>query len=161
MKATGPSATKVRNDHHLIEEPPQGVLPSLLKRAYQRTRQHLTDAVAAHDLSASQYGVLHRLLDEPGLSGADLARMMLSTPQAVQQTITALEQRKLVVRTPDPANNRILRARLTARGRKVVTAADAAARAANAELLEGFDAAERAKFIELLRKYVKNSSAST
>ena len=79
---------------------------------------HVNDAISGHGVSTAQIGVLRQLANEPGLSGAELARRLLISPQGVQLALTALERRGLVERKQDPQHGRILQAYLTDEGRK-------------------------------------------
>src|ERR1700734_763996 len=91
----------------------------LLKQAFYFTLTTVNDAVSPHGVTTSQIGVLRQLADEPGLSGAELARRLLISPQGVQLALTALERRGLVERKQDPQHGRILQAYLTGEGRNV------------------------------------------
>lgn len=91
----------------------------LLKRAFHCGHRAVSEAIHPFGVTPTQIGVLHRLAEEPGLSGADLARRLLVTPQASQLDLTGLEQRGLVERRADPAHGRIVRAYLTKEGRRV------------------------------------------
>jgi DNA-binding MarR family transcriptional regulator len=94
----------------------------LLKQAWYFSLTSVNEAVSGHGVSTAQIGVLRQLSDEPGLSGAELARRMLISPQGVQLALTALEKRGLVQRKQDPQHGRILQAFLTDQGRKVAAA---------------------------------------
>ena len=49
----------------------------LLKQAWYFSLTSVNDAVSEHGVSTAQIGVLRQLSDEPGLSGAELARRLL------------------------------------------------------------------------------------
>src|SRR6185312_9585493 len=91
----------------------------LLKQAFYFSLTSVNDAVKPHGVSTAQIGVLRQLTNQPGLSGAELARRLLISPQGVQLALTALEKRGLVERKQDPQHARILRACLTGEGRTV------------------------------------------
>jgi DNA-binding MarR family transcriptional regulator len=93
-----------------------------LKQAWYFSLTAVNDAVSSHGVSTAQIGVLRQLANEPGLSGAELARRLLITPQGVQLALKALEERGLVQRKPDPQHARILQAFLTEQGRNVAEA---------------------------------------
>ena len=75
----------------------------LLKQAFYFSLTTVNEAVSSHGVSTAQIGVLRQLSNEPGLSGAELARRLLISPQGVQLALTALERRGLVEenRTPN------------------------------------------------------------
>ena len=68
----------------------------LLKQAFYFSLTSVNEAVSGHGVSTAQIGVLRQLANEPGLSGAELARRLLISPQGVQLALTALERRGLV-----------------------------------------------------------------
>src|ERR1700710_2718992 len=97
----------------------------LLKQAFLKGLRTIDDAIGAHGVTTAQLGMLRHLTDDPGLSGAELARRLLITPQGAQLGLVALEGRGFVRRKQDPHHGRMLRAYLTARGRRVTQAAQA------------------------------------
>ncbi len=82
----------------------------LLKQAWYFSLTTVNDAVSEHGVSTAQIGMLRQLATEPGLSGADLARRLLISPQGVQLALKELERRGLVERKQDPQHGRILQA---------------------------------------------------
>ena len=86
-------------------------------------------ALRPHGLSPPQYGVLTVLAREPGASGADLARAVQTTPQAVNGVLATLERQALIERRPHPTHGRILQATLTSEGRRRLEAANPSIRA--------------------------------
>ena len=65
----------------------------LLKQAFYFSLTTVNEAVSSHGVSTVPVGVLRQLANEPGLSGAELARRLLISPQGVQLALTALERR--------------------------------------------------------------------
>ena len=63
-----------------------------------------------------QFVVLTMLRAYPGLSGADLARVALQTPQTVGVITRNLERDGAIVKTPHPVHGRALQWTLTRRG---------------------------------------------
>ena len=132
-----------------------------MNEAAYYARKTVDEAVRAHGVSASQFAVLHRLAERPGQSGAELAREMLVTPQAVHQTITTLQWMGLVERKPDPNHARIFRADLTEDGRRTADSCRADAAKIQEALLEPFDEDERATFTDLLQRYLDRAQSYT
>ncbi len=130
----------------------------LLKQAFYYSLTTLNEAMSDHGVSSAQVGVLRRLANEPGLSGADLARRLLVSPQGVQFALTSLERRGLVERKRDPQHGRILRAYLTAEGRDVVATVVGAAVAAHDEVFGVLTPAEQETLRELLRRIVEKGT---
>ena len=130
----------------------------LLKQAFYFSLTSVNDAMSGHGVSTAQIGVLRQLSDEPGLSGAELARRLLITPQGVQLALTALEKRGLVERKKDPQHARILQAFLTDTGRDIASAALNDAVAAHNSVFGVLDADEQATLRELLTKVVEKGT---
>jgi DNA-binding MarR family transcriptional regulator len=141
------------------EEPPEFESPDhvllLLKRAFNHGRRTVTDAISSHGATSSQLSLMNRLAREPGLSGAELARRSLVTPQAAQLGLTMLERRGWVERRPDPAHKRILRSYLTAEGERVRMACVADAMRSQEAMLSVFDDRERETLRRLLLRFVE------
>lgn len=129
-----------------------------LKQAWYFSLTAVNDAVSRHGVSTAQIGVLRQLTNEPGLSGAELARRMLITPQGVQLAVKALEQRGLVVRKPDPQHARILKAYLTDEGRKVATSVVSDAIAAHEAVFGVLTPEEQRTLRDLLARVVEKGT---
>jgi DNA-binding MarR family transcriptional regulator len=99
---------------------------------------------------------LFLLSETPGLSGAQLARWAMVTPQTMNQILTRLEADGLIVRAADPEHGRILRARVTERGRQEFERACLLADALIEEAQAGLSAAERGELLRLLGKCQDN-----
>lgn len=95
-----------------------------IKRAEQALIAAKQVAVRPAGLTVPQYAALFALADNPGISGAALARACLVTPQAMTVVLKNLEERGLVERTPHPWHRNILETRLTQAGQSALTAAD-------------------------------------
>ena len=130
----------------------------LLKQAFYFSLTSVNDAVKPHGVSTAQIGVLRQLSNEPGLSGADLARRMLITPQGVQLALTALERRGLVERKQDPQHGRILQAFLTNQGRKVAAAVVNDAIAAHDKVFGVLSREEQETLSDLLARVVEKGT---
>nr|WP_202422434.1 MarR family transcriptional regulator [Gordonia sp. SID5947] len=130
----------------------------LLKQAFYHSLTSVNDAVSDHGVTTAQIGVLRQLSEEPGLSGAELARRLLITPQGVQLAITALERRGLVVREQDKEHARILRARLSPEGEELAAVVLAEALKAHAEVFDVLDAEEQETLRDLLSRIVEKGT---
>jgi DNA-binding MarR family transcriptional regulator len=130
----------------------------LLKQAWYFSLTSVNEAVSQHGVSTAQIGVLRQLTDEPGLSGAELARRLLISPQGVQLALTALEKRGLVERKQDPQHGRILQAFLTDHGRKVADAVVSDAIAAHDRVFGVLSKAEQRTLRDLLSRVVEQGT---
>ncbi len=94
----------------------QGYLAYLLRQAQAATRLTMERALADLGVTTPQFVVLTMLKAYPGLSGADLARVALLTPQTVGVIIRNLERDGAIRKTPHPIHGRVLQWTLTKRG---------------------------------------------
>jgi DNA-binding MarR family transcriptional regulator len=133
----------------------------LLKQSFYFSLNSVNDAIAGHGVTTAQLGLLRQLANEPGLSGAELARRLLISPQGVQLALTALERRGLVERTQDPAHGRILQAYLTDEGRAVVTAVFNDAVAAHQKVFGVLSVEEQLLLRTLLSRVVEQGTGHT
>jgi DNA-binding MarR family transcriptional regulator len=127
----------------------------LLKQAFHFSLNTVNDALSVHGVTTAQMGLLRQLANEPGLSGADLARRLLISPQGVQLALTALERKQ------DAQHGRILRAYLTHQGRTVTSGALADAIAAHEKVFGVLSRAEQRQLNGLLTRVVEQGTGHT
>ena len=130
----------------------------LVGRLDRLLRRRLGDALAGQGLSLAEYTALSVLSARSGLSNAQLARRSLITPQAANEVLTRLEDRRLVRRGVDPEHARVRPAELTAAGRRVLAKADAAVDAVEHQMLAGMAGAERRALRDALDSAVRGLS---
>jgi DNA-binding MarR family transcriptional regulator len=114
----------------------------LLRQAWHALGGTLQLALRPHGLTPPQYGVLSVLAREPGASGADLARALSTTPQAVNGVLATLEREALVERRPHPTHGRILQATLTSEGQRRLESANPSVRALERAIERGLTSDE-------------------
>lgn len=95
----------------------KGYLAYLLRQAQAAARLTLERALGDLGVTPPQFVVLTMLKAYPGLSGADLARVALLTPQTVGVIIRNLERDGAIERSPHPVHGRALQWNLTHRGK--------------------------------------------
>ena len=117
------------------EQQPEPSLVYVIGRVSQGIRRELRGRLASCELSVADVTTLSVLRGSAWLSNAQLARRALITPQSMIEVLASLEQRGLVRRRADPANARIMRAELTASGRRILRRADAVIAKLEDELL--------------------------
>ncbi|MCV7067155.1 MarR family winged helix-turn-helix transcriptional regulator [Mycolicibacterium houstonense] len=132
-----------------------------LKQAFYFSLTEVNESVKEHGVSTAQIGVLRQLANQPGLSGAELARRLLITPQGVQLALTALEKRGLVERKQDPQHGRILQVFLTDEGRAVASAVVADAVAAHDRVFGVLTDEEQEQLKTLLRRVIEQGTGHT
>ncbi|MGV0810893.1 MarR family transcriptional regulator [Mycolicibacterium boenickei] len=132
-----------------------------LKQAFYFSLTEVNESVKEHGVTTAQIGVLRQLSNQPGLSGAELARRLLITPQGVQLALTALEKRGLVERKQDPQHGRILQVFLTDEGRAVASAVVADAVAAHERVFGVLSDEEQEQLKALLRRVIEQGTGHT
>lgn len=132
-----------------------------LKQAFYFSLKTVNDAISGHGVTTAQIGLMRQLANEPGLSGAELARRLLITPQGVQLALSALEKRGLVERKQDPQHGRIMQAYLTDKGRAVTSAVFAEALAAHERVFGVLTADEQQILHDLLSRVVEQGTGHT
>jgi DNA-binding MarR family transcriptional regulator len=113
----------------------------LIYRLERRLRARLDRAVSVHGVTTTEYVTLSVLREQDGLSSAELARLALVTPQAMNLVISALERRELVARRPHPEHGRVLRTSVTELGLAALSACDRDIDVIEAQMLGDLDPA--------------------
>ena len=133
----------------------------LLKQAFHFSLTTVNEAISAHGVTTAQIGLMRQLANEPGLSGAELARRLLISPQGAQLALAALERRGLVERKQDPQHGRILQAYLTDEGRAVTSAVLTDALAAHERVFGVLTSDEQQLLHDLLGRVVEKGTGHT
>lgn len=118
----------------------EGYLGYLLRQAQAAARLSMERSLAEFGVTPPQFLVLTMLRAYPGLSGADLARVALLTPQTVGVIIRNLERDGAIVKAPHPVHGRILQWTLTRRGARLLQDCRVRALALDRRLAKGLDA---------------------
>jgi DNA-binding MarR family transcriptional regulator len=132
-----------------------------IKRAEQALIAAKQAAVRPAGLTVPQYATLFALADNPGISGAALARACLVTPQAMTVVLKNLEERGLIERSPHPWHRNVLETRLTEAGRAALKAADERAVVIEREIADEFSAVEREQLRGLLARCAEAIARAT
>ncbi len=133
----------------------------LLKQAFHFSLTTVNEAISGHGVTTAQIGLMRQLANEPGLSGAELARRLLISPQGVQLALAALERRGLVERKQDPQHGRIMQAYLTDEGRAVTSAVLTDALAAHERVFGVLTREEQRLLQDLLGRVVEKGTGHT
>ena len=135
-------------DAYVLEEQ----VGHLLRRANQRHTTLFAEMFAAHGLTTLQFAALMKLAECGGLSQNRLGRLTAMDPNTVQGVVTRLARRGLVERRPDPDDRRRVVLTLSDEGRTRAGELVESGLRISAQTLEPLSAAERKRFIALLRK---------
>lgn len=130
----------------------KGYLAYLLRQAQAAARLTLERALADIGVTPPQFAVLTMLKAYPGLSGADLARVALLTPQTVGVIIRNLERDGAIRKTPHPVHGRVLQWTLTRRGGALLGKCRRPVKALERRLMAGLSAKAQATVRRWLSK---------
>jgi DNA-binding MarR family transcriptional regulator len=137
-----------------------GYLGYLLRQAQGAARLSLERALGELGVTPPQFMVLTMLKAYPGLSGADLARVALLTPQTTGVIIRNLERDGAIQKTPHPVHGRVLQWTLTPRGRALLVKCRRHALALERRLANGMTARELATIRRWLAKIAADLQAT-
>jgi DNA-binding MarR family transcriptional regulator len=98
-----------------------GHIGYLLRQAHGASRLRIERELADLEITPPQFSVLTLLNAYPGLSGADLARLSVLTPQTVSVIVANLERRGAIVRRPHPVHGRVLQIEVSEAGRGLLS----------------------------------------
>lgn len=130
-----PVEERLGHDIKRVEQAIMGVKKAVLREA---------------GLTVAQYAALLALAESPGLSGAQLARRCLVTPQTMATVLATLSEKGLIDREQSSVHSLVLVARLTRSGYAVLRKADRLAIDVERHLADAFTAQEREDLQELL-----------
>jgi DNA-binding MarR family transcriptional regulator len=133
-----------------------GYLGYLLRQAQAASRLSLERALAGLGATPPQFVVLTMLKAYPGLSGAELARVAILTPQTVSVIIRNLERDGAIKKTPHPVHGRVLQWTLTARGLGLLQKCRRHAMALERKLAAGMSAGQLRAIRRWLSKIAEN-----
>lgn len=97
-----------------------------LRRIIHAVDQHSKKLKSQTDLTAPQLVCLGEIADQEPLSVATLAKRVFLSPSTVVGILDRLEKKELVVRLRDDKDRRVVRVRLTERGREFIAQAPSA-----------------------------------
>jgi len=109
----------------------------MMKRILIHFRSQMDESLRPQGVTTAQLQVLKAIRDQPGVSGAQLARSCYVTPQSAQSLLRGLEDGDWIVRSKDNKNDRILAARLTSEGEKLLLSAEKIAKLIEGKLWRG------------------------
>ncbi len=122
-----------------------------MKRVQHALRLEMDGGLRGLGLTTPQYAALSVLEEEPGLSGATLARRCFVTPQTMNQILVNLESAGLVARWRHSEHGRILQAYLTSEGEGLLSSAHRMVGDIEQRMLAGLSSDERQRLLDALR----------
>ena len=137
-------------------EKPERILGFLLKSLQHTLRQRIDEALRKQgvELSFAQFAALFNLHNDPGVTGARLARRAFVSAQTMNSALRALELDGYIERGPHPSSRRADSWSLTEAGLAELSRARQVGSAVFARMLGGFDTKEIAAFEDYLRRCI-------
>jgi DNA-binding MarR family transcriptional regulator len=120
MRKKGSCAALLSEGMTMAETGAQAEIDNLLRRAAATQRLAMERALAGVKVTPAQYAVLSIIVEAPGLSNADIARIERLTPQTTSVIIANLERKRAVVRRAHETHGRIRRAQATEAGLRLL-----------------------------------------
>lgn len=136
-------------------------LGRLLKRAEQTLLRAKSAALKTTGLTLAQYVALAELDERPGITGAELARACLVSPQAMMVVLKTLEEQGLLERTPHTRHQTVLEIYLTDAGREVLAEAHERVEPVERTVDKAFSSSETATLGALLQRFTEAVAAET
>lgn len=121
-------------------------------RAADHLRRRYTDLLAPHNLTLQQYNVLRILrgAGPGGLPTLTIAERMIEQAPGITRLLARLMRKRLVARTRDNADQRIVVCRITAAGRRLLDQLDDPVARADAAAVSGVPRRDRPRLVALL-----------
>jgi DNA-binding MarR family transcriptional regulator len=136
--------------------PPSNNLVILLKRVHLATRRAFDEALAQHDLTGPQVEVMQHVWLQDGAEQRMLQECMVITSATLTGIVDGLVERGLVERRLHPHDARVKQLFLTGKGRDLGEVIPTIAAQIEAQLTQGFSAAEQALLLDWLRRMEDN-----
>ena len=133
----------------------------MIRRAHQIAVSLFLDETGELGITNRQYGILFALAQKPGIDQISVARLLGLDRSTTGMVIKKLEQAGLVGRDVGARDRRRVSLRLTRAGERMLERLAAPAQRAQARVLSGFTPPERAQFLALLDKFIRNFNDST
>jgi DNA-binding MarR family transcriptional regulator len=127
-----------------------------MKRIMVHFRTQMDEKLRPQGVTTAQLQVMKAIQQEPGMSGAQLARTCFVTPQSIQALLKGLEEDGWIVRSKDRVNDRILNASLTPEGERLLLTAEKEAKVIEARLWRGVAESSVVALNAVLEQCLKN-----
>jgi DNA-binding MarR family transcriptional regulator len=128
----------------------------LMRRLMMGLRARMDDELRVKKITTAQLGFLHEVKKNPGGSGAQMARACYVTPQSGQAMMARAVKHGWVVRGKDAENHRLVTARLTPAGERLLEYAHAVYERLEAEVWAGVPLGDLRVMNQVLTRGLKN-----
>ena len=123
-----------------------------MRRVLLGFKAKLDDELRSHNATAAQMRFLREVKERPGRSGAQMARACYTTPQSAQAMMARAVKHGWVVRGKSAENDRVVTARLTPAGERLIAHADAVMDRLEGEVWAGVPFADLRAMNEILAR---------
>lgn len=123
-----------------------------MRRASLSATSDFLQCMAAYELRPVDFSVLSLLIRNPTVTSRQVCRALSILPPNLVSVVNALEQRGALTRQPHPRDKRADMLVISAEGKKLIRAAEAAAQAQDLASTAALSEKERAKLVQLLKK---------
>ncbi|CAB3798299.1 hypothetical protein LMG28688_04696 [Paraburkholderia caffeinitolerans] len=137
-----------------------GHMGYLLRQAGAAQRLRMERALADLGITPPQFVVLTMLAAYPGVSGADLARLAVLTPQTVSVIVANLERAGAIERRPHPVHGRIQQIEVTGAGEALLKQCRSRVKKLEAQMTEGFTQEEEQVIRRWLARLAREDEAA-
>jgi MarR family transcriptional regulator, organic hydroperoxide resistance regulator len=131
-------------------------IKTLMRRLMVHVRARLDDELRVKKVTTAQLRFLHEVKERPGSSGAQMARACYVTPQSAQAMMARAVERGWVVRGTDAENHRLVTARLTPAGERLLVYADGVLTRLEAEIWAGVSLGELREMNGVIERALAN-----
>lgn len=142
------------DDNELVDRDAPNRLLWALRRAELATRTLKNQQLRPLGMATAHYSLLMLVHTTPGLTGAELARRLDVTPQAVASLVTRLENKGQLDRRSHPRHRHIQELHLTDTGREALRAADAMVAAIEDKITQRLGLDDTARLTALLDEVI-------
>ncbi len=129
---------------------------TLMRRVLLGFKARLDEELRPRNVTTAQLRFLIEVKERPGSSGAQMARACYVTPQSAQAMMVRAVEHGWVVRGKDAENDRLVTARLTLAGERLLAYADAALARFEREVWEGVEVGDLRAMNEVLKRGLRN-----
>ncbi len=136
-------------------------LGMLIKQAEQTMARAKSAAIKPAGITLAQYVALVQLDAAPGITGSELARSCLVTPQAMMVVLKLMQEQGLIERRTHPRHRNVLEIYLTDVGHEALSLAREYAAPVEQRVAEELSSEEQALLAQLLGRYADAISCAS
>jgi DNA-binding MarR family transcriptional regulator len=130
----------------------------LIKRIETEVTVQMNKVLTDFGITLSQFIVLNFVNDnQEDFSSAQLSRRFKMTPQSMNETVSTLQRKEMILKNVDNENKRILRISLTEKGLTTLNACNLAINEVEQKLFEALNTSELDSFRSLVGKILSST----